>query len=136
MRITELLQKSSIALQVNVNSKEEAIDYLVDLISQSGIIPDKEEYKQGILLRESLGTTAIGDEIAIPHAQLDSVKAPGIAAITVKNGVDYDAPDGQDVKLCFIRRRKNFCRLLMRQNHREIWLICSQRKRKTTEYSQ
>ena len=102
MRITELLQKSSIALQVNVNSKEEAIDYLVDLISQSGIIPDKEEYKQGILLRESLGTTAIGDEIAIPHAQLDSVKAPGIAAITVKNGVDYDAPDGQDVKLCFI----------------------------------
>lgn len=102
MRITELLRKSSIALQVNVQSKEETIDYLVDLISQSGIIPDKEEYKQGILLRESLGTTAIGDEIAIPHAQLDSIKAPGIAAITVKNGVDYDAPDGQNVKLCFI----------------------------------
>ena len=102
MRITELLRKSSIALQVNVQSKEETIDYLVDLISQSGIIPDKEEYKQGILLRESLGTTAIGDEIAIPHAQLDSIKAPGIAAITVKNGVNYDAPDGQDVKLCFI----------------------------------
>ncbi len=94
MRITELLQKNSIALQVDVQSKEETIDYLVDLISQSGIIPDREEYKQGILLRESLGTTAIGDEIAIPHAQLDSVKAPGIAAITVKNGVDYDAPDG------------------------------------------
>ncbi|WP_432301288.1 PTS fructose transporter subunit IIABC [Anaerobutyricum soehngenii] len=102
MRITELLRKSSIALQVNVQSKEETIDYLVDLISQSGIIPDKEEYKQGILLRESLGTTVIGDEIAIPHAQLDSIKAPGIAAITVKNGVDYDAPDGQNVKLCFI----------------------------------
>lgn len=85
-----------------MQSKEETIDYLVDLISQSGIIPDKEEYKQGILLRESLGTTAIGDEIAIPHAQLDSIKAPGIAAITVKNGVDYDAPDGQNVKLCFI----------------------------------
>lgn len=102
MRITELLRKSSIALQVDVQSKEETIDYLVDLISQSGIIPDKEEYKQGILLRESLGTTAIGDEIAIPHAQLDSIMAPGIAAITVKNGVNYDAPDGQDVKLCFI----------------------------------
>ena len=102
MKITELLRKSSIALQVDVQSKEETIDYLVDLISQSGIILNKEEYKQGILLRESLGTTAIGDEIAIPHAQLDSVKAPGIAAITVKNGVDYGAPDGQDVKLCFI----------------------------------
>lgn len=102
MRITELLRKSSIALQVDVQSKEETIDYLVDLMSQSGIIPDKEEYKQGILLRESLGTTAIGDEIAIPHAQLDSIMAPGIAAITVKNGVNYDAPDGQDVKLCFI----------------------------------
>lgn len=50
MRITELLRKSSIALQVDVQSKEETIDYLVDLISQSGIIPDKEEYKQGILL--------------------------------------------------------------------------------------
>ena len=80
MRITELLRKSSIALQVDVQSKEETIDYLVDLISQSGIIPDKEEYKQGILLRESLGTTAIGDEIAIPHAQLDSIMAPGMAA--------------------------------------------------------
>ena len=102
MRITELLRKSSIALQVDVQSKEEIIDYLVDLISQSGIIPDKEEYKQGILLRESLGTTAIGDEIAIPHAQLDSIMAPGITAITVKNGVNYDVPDGQDVKLCFI----------------------------------
>ena len=102
MRITELLRKSSIALQVDVQSKEEIIDYLVDLISQSGIIPDKEEYKQGILLRESLGTTAIGDEIAIPHAQLDSIMALGIAAITVKNGVNYDVPDGQDVKLCFI----------------------------------
>ena len=102
MRITELLQKNSIALQVNVHSKEETIDYLVNLVSQSGIVQDKEEYKKGILLRESLGTTAIGDEIAIPHAQLDSIKTPGIAAITVKNGVDYDAPDGQDVKLCFI----------------------------------
>ena len=80
MRITELLRKSSIALQVDVQSKEETIDYLVDLISQSGIIPDKEEYKQDILLRESLGTTAIGDEIAIPHAQLDSIMAPGMAA--------------------------------------------------------
>lgn len=108
MRITELLRKSSIALQVDVQSKEEIIDYLVDLISQSGIIPDKEEYKQGILLRESLGTTAIGDEIAIPHAQLDSIMAPGIAAITVKNGVNYDAPDGQDVKLCIITAPKTF----------------------------
>lgn len=74
MRITELLRKSSIALQVDVQSKEETIDYLVDLMSQSGIIPDKEEYKQGILLRESLGTTAIGDEIAIPLAAKDPLR--------------------------------------------------------------
>ena len=167
MRITELLQKNSIALQVDVHSKEETIDYLVNLISQSGIVQNKEEYKKGILLRESLGTTAIGDEIAIPHAQLDSIKTPGIAAITVKNGVDYDAPDGQDVKLCFIiaapktgdnlhlqalaklstllmnpsfkesllkaQTKEEFLQIINEAESQRDMVICSQKKRKTTE---
>ncbi|WP_027090039.1 PTS fructose transporter subunit IIABC [Thomasclavelia saccharogumia] len=102
MKITELLDIKSIALNVNVKSKEETIDCLVDLMDASGKISDKEAYKKGILAREELSTTGIGDGIAIPHAQVAAVKKPGLAAITIKDGVDYESLDGSLVHLAFM----------------------------------
>ena len=67
MKITELLKKESIALDVKVDSKGAAVDYLVDLMDKSGRLNDKEGYKKGILAREALGSTAVGDGIAIPQ---------------------------------------------------------------------
>ncbi len=79
MKITELLDVRSIALNVNVSSKDETIDKLIDLMSESGKINNKSEYKKGILAREALSTTGIGDSIAIPHAQVAAVKKSRIS---------------------------------------------------------
>jgi fructose PTS system EIIBC or EIIC component len=102
MRITDLLKQSAIELNVSVASKQEAIDKLVSLHAKSGNLVDEGEYKKGILAREELGSTAVGMEVAIPHAKSKAVKAPALSAITVPNGVDYDSPDGNPCKLLFM----------------------------------
>lgn len=102
MRITELLKPESIGLGVQVSGKEEAIDSLVSLMEQGGRLNDKAGYKAGILAREGLGSTAIGEGIAIPHAKVAAVKEPGLAAITVPDGVDYEAFDGSLANLIFM----------------------------------
>ena len=102
MRITDLLKQSAIELNVSVTSKQAAIDKLVSLHDKSGNLVNAAEYKKGILAREEMGTTAVGMEVAIPHAKSTAVKAPALAAITVPNGVNYDAPDGQPCKLIFM----------------------------------
>lgn len=102
MRITELLKKQSIELGVKAASKEEAIDRLIALMDAGGRLNDRAGYKEGILARESLGSTAIGEGIAIPHAKVEAVKEPGLAAITVPEGVDYEAFDGSLSNLIFM----------------------------------
>ena len=94
MRITELLKKESIELGVKVSGKEEAIDKLIGLMAAGGRLNDRAGYKEGILAREALGSTAVGEGIAIPHAKVAAVKEPGLAAMVVKEGVDYEAFDG------------------------------------------
>ncbi len=102
MRITDLLKKQGIALDVKVSSKDEAIDKLVNLMDASGNLNDKKEYKNKVLERESLSTTGIGDGIAIPHAKTKAVKNPGLSSMVVKDGVDYDSLDGAPAKLFFM----------------------------------
>lgn len=102
MRITDLLKKNGIALNVNLSGKSEAIDKLVSLHEKCGNLKNTAVYKEGILKREEMGTTAIGMEIAIPHAKSDAVKSPALTAITVADGVDYSAPDGNPCKLLFM----------------------------------
>ena len=102
MRITELLRMESIELGVALGSNEEAIDKLVGLMEKGGRIHDKAGYKKGILAREAQGSTAIGDGIAIPHAKVEAVKEPGLAAVTVPAGVDYEAFDGSLANLIFM----------------------------------
>lgn len=102
MRIVDLLKKESILLNGSPKSKSEAIDMLVDLQVKGGNIADKEEYKKGILAREEKGSTAVGEGIAIPHAKSASVKAPSLAAMTVPDGVDYEALDDEPSNLLFM----------------------------------
>ena len=102
MRITDLLKKQGISLGVAASDKSDAIDKLVALHDKCGNLSDVKAYKEGILKREEMGTTAIGMEVAIPHAKSEAVKAPALTAITVPDGVDYDAPDGTPCKLIFM----------------------------------
>ena len=102
MKITDLLNIKSIALNPKVNSKNEAIDKLVDLMDASGNLVDKNEYKKAVLAREELSTTGIGDGIAIPHAKTKAVKNAGLAAMIVNDGVDYDSLDGNPAKIFFL----------------------------------
>lgn len=102
MRITELLKKDSVSLGVRVDSKDAAINYLVDLHAKVGNITDKAIFKEGIVKREESGSTAIGEGIAIPHAKNKAVTKAGLAAMTVPEGVDYDSLDGQPTNLIFM----------------------------------
>lgn len=102
MRIVDLLKPSSIKLGVSVSSKQDAINLLVSLHEKSGNLTDAKKYKEDILKREESGSTAVGMNIAIPHAKSNSVKAPGLAAITVPDGVDYNSPEGDLSKLLFM----------------------------------
>ncbi len=102
MRITDLLKKEGIVLGAAPADKRAAIDQLVALHEKCGNLLDPAAYKEGILKREDMGTTAIGMEIAIPHAKSEAVKAPALTALTVPDGVDYGAPDGEPCKLLFM----------------------------------
>ena len=102
MRITELLKKESIELGVKVADKNAAIDKLISLMDAGGRLNSIQGYKEGILAREALGSTAIGEGIAIPHAKVDAVKEPGLAAMVVPEGVDYEAFDGSLANLIFM----------------------------------
>ena len=102
MKITDLLKKNGIAINPEVKTKEEAINKLVDLMDATGRLSDKEEYKKAVLARESLSTTGIGDNIAIPHAKTTAVKEPGLAAMILTDGIDYDSLDGEPAKLFFL----------------------------------
>ena len=102
MRITELLKKESIELGVKVPDKNAAIDKLISLMNAGGRLNSTQGYKEGILAREALGSTAIGEGIAIPHAKVDAVKEPGLAAMVVPDGVDYEAFDGSLANLIFM----------------------------------
>lgn len=102
MKIIDLLKKEAIELNVSVTSKEEAIQKMVSLHEKAGNLSDTAAYKEAILAREAQGTTAIGEGIAVPHAKSDSVRTPGLSAITVPKGVDYGAPDGKASDICFM----------------------------------
>lgn len=102
MRITELLKQESIGLNEKAESKEQAIDKLVALMEAGGRLKDKDGYKAGILAREGLGSTAIGEGIAIPHAKVEAVAEPGLAAMVLPEGVDYEAFDGSLANLIFM----------------------------------
>lgn len=102
MRISELLQKESIAIGKKPRGKAAAIDQLVELLAKGGNLKDKGKFKQAILEREKLSTTGIGEGIAIPHGKSNAVKRAALAAMVVPEGVDFESADGQAAHLLFM----------------------------------
>ena len=102
MRITDLLDKRSISLDAAPKSKGEALDQIVNLMGKSGKINDLDAYRKQVYFREEESTTGIGEGIAIPHGKCSAVNAPGLAAMVVKDGVDFDSLDGEPVTLMFL----------------------------------
>lgn len=102
MKITELLKRDTIIVDLKSNSKQNVIDELVNKLDQAGRLNDKEEYKKAILKREAEFSTGIGDGIAIPHAKTAAVKTPALAFGRSKAGIDYDSLDGSNAHIFFM----------------------------------
>lgn len=102
MKITDLLSKESVLLNVDVKDKDACLVKLVDLMDASGKISDKKLYLDAVYAREEEGTTGVGNGIAIPHGRCSGVKEPGLAAITINGGVEYNALDSKPVDLAFL----------------------------------
>ena len=102
MRITDLLDRRSICLDAAPKSKSEALDQVIHLMVKSGKINDEEAYRKQVYAREEESTTGIGEGLAIPHGKCNAVDRPGLAAMVVKDGVDFDALDGEPVTLIFL----------------------------------
>ena len=102
MRITDLLKKESISLKAAPTNKAECLEMAISLMEKAGNISDYKAYKEQVFFRETEGTTGIGDGIAIPHGKCDAVKSPGLAAMVIPGGVEYEALDGEPVDLLFL----------------------------------
>ncbi|WP_075680427.1 PTS fructose transporter subunit IIABC [Roseburia sp. 831b] len=102
MKIRDLLAPESIDLNGSAAGKKEVLDQMVALMAKSGKINDVETYRKGVYAREEESTTGIGEGIAIPHCKSDAVSKPGLAAMVLKDGVDFDALDGEKVHLIFL----------------------------------
>lgn len=102
MRIRDLLAAESIELNGSATDKKDVLNKMVDLMAKSGKISDIETYRAGVFAREEEGTTGIGEGIAIPHCKSDAVNEPGLAAMVVKGGVEFDSLDGAPVHILFL----------------------------------
>lgn len=102
MRITELLKPESIDLNAAPKDKNDTIRQAVALMAKSGNISDIEAYTKQVMAREEESTTGVGEGIAIPHGKCDAVTRPGLAAMIIRDGVDYDSLDGEPVNVLFL----------------------------------
>lgn len=102
MRITDLLDKNSVMLGAAPSDKKQALEQAVALMAESGKLADEEAYKKQVFAREEESTTGIGEGIAIPHGKCDAVIKPGLAAMVIPNGVDFESLDDEPVTLLFL----------------------------------
>lgn len=102
MKITDLLQKQSIQLNAHPTNKDIAIRQLAELMDASGNLKNKEQYIKDVLIREESGSTGLGMGLATPHAKSIGVKAPGLSAMTVPEGMDFESLDGEPTRLFFM----------------------------------
>ena len=102
MKITDLLTKEAIDLNVKATNKKDVIEKAVELMQYNGNINNKEEYLKLVMKREEEGSTGVGEEIAIPHGKGESISEPGLAAMVIPEGVNFDSLDGKPIKLLFL----------------------------------
>lgn len=102
MRITDLLSEKAIELNVKAKDKNDIINKMAELMLKTGRITDVNEYKELVFKREEEGSTGVGEGIAIPHGKGNCVTEPGLVAMVVPEGVEYNALDGKPVNLLFM----------------------------------
>ena len=102
MKFTDLFSEGAIQLDGIASNKQEVINKLIDLMMNNGNIVNKEEYRRVVMKREEEGTTGIGEGIAIPHGKSEAVSKPGLAAMVIQDGVEFDSLDGKPAKLLFL----------------------------------
>lgn len=102
MHAWELLNPQSILLNAKIDNREDALGILVELQESGGVITNGTAYYKAVCERETAGSTAIGEGIALPHACNAGVAAPGLSALTLEEGIDWGAPDGRPVDLLFM----------------------------------
>ena len=102
MKITDLITKEAIDLNVKATNKKDVIEKAVELMQHNENINNKEEYLKLVMKREEEGSTGVGEEIAIPHGKGESISEPGLAAMVIPEGVDFDSLDGKPIKLLFL----------------------------------
>lgn len=102
MKITDLLAAESVCLTGSAKDKADVLNQMVDLMAKSGKVSNREVYLKAVFAREEEGTTGVGDGIAIPHGRCSGVSKPGLAAMYLPAGVEYDALDGEPVNLIFL----------------------------------
>ena len=102
MKITDLIKKDAIDLNIQITTKKDLIKKAVELMAQNGNIKDINEYEKLVLKREEEGSTGIGEGIAIPHGKGECISKPGLAAMVIPDGADFDALDGNKVNLLFL----------------------------------
>jgi len=102
MKITDLLSKQTVSINIHAESKEDLLKQAVQLMAKSGAISDIETYEKGVFAREQESTTGIGEGIAIPHCKSPVVKKPALAAMVIPGGAPFDSLDGEPVELLFL----------------------------------
>lgn len=102
MKITDLLTKDSISIGISLQNKSDAIDTAVSLMNNLNNLKDLEEFKRQVYIREEKGSTGVGEGVAIPHGKSSVVTNPGLAAMTIPDGVEFESLDGNPVKLLFL----------------------------------
>ena len=102
MRINDLLSPESIMLGGKASDKKDVLKQMVDLMANSGKVNDKDNYLATVMAREEEGSTGFGEGIAIPHGRCKGVNAPGLAAMVLSEGVEYEALDDEPVDMLFL----------------------------------
>lgn len=102
MKITDLLTVGAIDLNVSARGKEDVLNQAVALMVKQGNVTDEKEYLAAVFAREEESTTGVGDGIAIPHGRCNGVSKPGLIAMVIPDGVDYEALDDEPVNLLFL----------------------------------
>lgn len=102
MELTEVLSKENISFNVDINSREEVFDYLIDRLYDTGIILDKKEFKEAVLYRETLSETGLGGNIAIPHGKSAVVTKPGISFVRLQQEVLWPSLEGETAQYIFL----------------------------------
>lgn len=102
MNPSKLMEENLVKMNLNTDNKITTIEKLVEMLAKEGILNDKNKFKEDILKREELTTTAVGHGVAIPHAKSSSVNEAKVAVGILPDGIKYDAPDNKEVKLIFM----------------------------------